>query len=108
MEKRYEDQMKELNSDLIHIIETTIKEARNKRDDYQWNNPENWFRVLESLKEYHEKLSDDITQYAEVQVGLAKFLDYYSMKWMEKEDVEKIQKLVSQIVSLSLSIIILS
>ncbi len=68
-----------------------------------------WKFVVENLKEVNEyyigEENRDIMGLAEVQVGLAKYFDYCSTRWMPHQQEAELIKLVAEIVAVSLRII---
>lgn len=96
-----------LNKNLINML-SSLLETPTKLLDTEYDHPTVWTSVLNHLKgliDHYEKKKNKLSELAEIQLGLAKYFDYFSLKWMTQQDQENLNELVTKIIFLSLKLI---
>lgn len=100
----------ELTKKLISFLKMEIEKNYRKKVENPWDAPEIWKAItnnLFGLLSYYRN-NDAELGLAEVQVGLAKYLDFYSIKWMSDDDRKTLDDSVTRIVKIARDIIIQS
>jgi len=94
------ESFQELNNDLISHLISCLKAVDNE-DNEEWQQPSVWKDVVNNLKDIREFYTkkNDFIGYAEVQIGIAKYFDFYYTGWMDVGQCDKLKSLVSKIMS---------
>lgn len=94
------------NMELVEYLNQVLKKHRDNREDIEWKKPRVWMPIIKNIQNNFDyyKRNDDILNYAQVQIGLARYLSFYYYDWMSDSEKNTVVNFFSRIITSALKI----